>query len=199
MKRLFGWVVLIALVVFGVSYVTSHWPTDARFGCGQTATAAVAHADTADCPASVGAADNDATWAQARLATIRRLGDPTDGLFYDKDGHETHYTSARNADSDTALRVGRAAGVFPATGRPNIVDHVEVKAAAAMRAAGVRQGVMVINYPGGPCAQDQNGDVRPASCLAIVSRLLPAGASLVVWWPPRGGGPLQKTTFSAEG
>jgi len=53
LKRLFGWVVLIALVVFGINYVTNHWPTSARFGCGRTATAAVAHADSADCPASV--------------------------------------------------------------------------------------------------------------------------------------------------
>jgi hypothetical protein len=75
----------------------------------------------------------------------------TSALFYDPDGRETRYTSERNADSDTALSVGRTAGVFPTSGRPNIVDHVEVKAAAGMRKVGVLRGVMVINNPAGPC------------------------------------------------
>lgn len=179
MRRLFGLLVLVALVVFGVSYVASHWPTGSRFGCRGATGPALAHAD-ADCPVDITQADDDATWAAARIRSIPRTGSTATGLFYDPDGHETRYTSERNANSDNALNVGRAARVFPDSGRPNVVDHVEVKATAAMRASGVVQGVLVINNAAGPCGQDIGG---PYSCSAVVPRLLPAGSSLVVWWP----------------
>jgi hypothetical protein len=84
-----------------------------------------------------------------------RTGSTTTGLFYDPDGHETRYISEQDGDSDAALNTGREAGVFPGKGRPNVVDHVEVKAAAAMRAGNVASGVLVVNYPGPPCGEQE--------------------------------------------
>lgn len=97
-----------------------------------------------------------------------------------------HFVSGQDADADNALAVGREAGVFPKVGAPIVVDHVEVKVAAAMRKADVRMGTLLINNSGGPCRVEAGG-VEPQSCLAFLPRLLPAGAELIVWWPdPRG-------------
>ncbi len=191
-QRLLGRLVLIALVVFGLWYVIGHYHGATKFGC--QASGSVAHAANSDCPASIGAADNDAQWAAGRLAAIKgeRL---TTGLFYEVDGHETRYTSEQDSDSDNALRTGQQAGVFPSKGRPNVVDHVEVKAAAAMRSANVSSGVLVINFPGPPCGETPGGPIQPLSCSAIVPRMLSPGATLVVWWQKAGGQP-ESTTFT---
>jgi hypothetical protein len=85
--------------------------------------------------------------------------------------------------------------VFPASGRPNVVDHVEVKVAAAMRDSGETSGVLVINNSGGPCLIDEEGTVAPMSCLAYLPQLLPADATLTVWWPDPSGGQPHKQTF----
>jgi hypothetical protein len=103
--------------------------------------------------------------------------------------------SRRDADSDLALKVGREVGVFPASGRPDVVDHVEVKVAAAMRNGEETAGVLVINNSGGPCLLDEDGDVAPVSCLAYLPRLLPNGATLTVWWPGAGDTSPHKQTF----
>src|SRR6202011_1324262 len=69
-KRLFGWIVLIGMIVFGLSYVAGHSPSGNKFGCG-AAGAAVAHADTTDCPTNIVAADDDSRWAAERYDTIK--------------------------------------------------------------------------------------------------------------------------------
>jgi hypothetical protein len=135
----------------------------------------VAHADSGDCPTSIGAADGDAQWAANRWATIKDTK-VTTGLFYDQDGAEHTYVSGEDSDAthaaDVLRQVGAAAspiGTYPAA------SHVEMKAAVGMRDAGESQGVIVINNPGGPCPGDMG-------CAAAVPRVLPRGAALVVWW-----------------
>jgi hypothetical protein len=54
------------------------------------------------------------------------------------------------------LKIGQEASVFPKVGRPNVVDHVETKVAAAMRQAGVQHGLLVINNSDGPGAPDES-------------------------------------------
>lgn len=193
--RALGRLVLIALVVFGVWYVIDHYQGTSKFGC--QASGAVAHADSADCPNNLEAAAGNRQWAEQRIASMPRSGSTTTGLFYDPDGHETRYTSEQDSDSDSALNVGRQAGVFPSKGRPNVVDHVEVKAAAAMRAGGVTSGVLVINFPGRPCGETPAG-TQPLSCSAIVPRLLSPGTTLVVWWQSPGS-QSESTTFTGGG
>ena len=185
MGKAFGRLVLIALVVFGLWYVFSHYRGAANFGCN-VAAGDVAHAATGGCPDSVAQADSNAQWAGTRIDTIKdeRV---TTGLFYDEDGHEHKYDSSQNSDSDTALQVGRQLGVFPKVGRPSVVDHVEVKVAAVMRSTGVTTGVLVINNPAGPCAR-AGISVEPMSCLASMPRVLPPAATLVVWWRQSDGG-----------
>jgi hypothetical protein len=193
--RAFGRLVLIALVVFGVWYVIDHYHGTSKFGC--QASGAVAHADNGVCPNSLAAAAGDSQWAAQRIASIPRTATTTTGLLYDPDGHETRYTSEQDSDSDAALNVGRQAGAFPSKGRPDVVDHVEVKAAAAMRAGNVTSGVLVINFPGPPCGETPTG-TQPLSCSAIVPRLLPPGTTLVVWWQSVGSQP-KSTTFTGGG
>ncbi|HWE90703.1 MAG TPA: DddA-like double-stranded DNA deaminase toxin [Pseudonocardiaceae bacterium] len=153
----------------------------------------MAHADSADCPSTVESAASDAKWAADRLKTIPRTGSMTTALFYDEDGIEHRFTSQQDDDSEMALRVGRQAGVFPNRGRPVVVDHVEVKAAAGMWDGYLAAGVMVINNSDGPCGRTTDGTVQPLSCLAIVPKLLPPGTTLVVWWQQPGGQPTSKT------
>lgn len=119
---------------------------------------------------------------------------PVLALFYDGDGMLHHFVSGQDADADNSLTVGREAGVFPKVGAPIVVDHVEVKVAAAMRKADVRMDTLVINNPGGPC-RVREGRVEPQSCLAFLPRLLPAGAELIVWWPDPNGGAARSQTF----
>jgi hypothetical protein len=119
----------------------------------------------------------------------------TTGLFYDTDGTKHEFVSARDTASDLALKVGRDAGVFPSSGRPVVVDHVEVKVAAAMRNSGEKAGVLLINNSSGPCRRNAEGDIEPASCLAFLPRLLPTGATLTVWWPDPSGGSLHRQLF----
>ncbi|HEX7661885.1 MAG TPA: DddA-like double-stranded DNA deaminase toxin [Pseudonocardiaceae bacterium] len=199
-QRLIGRVVLVALVVFGVWFAISHYNGVSRFGCQASGhvVAGVAYADGEHCPATVDEASADAQWAADRLATITRTGSMTTGLFYDEDGIERTFTSQQDGDSNTALWVGRQAAVFPNRGRPVVADHVEVKVAAGMRLRGVSTGVLVINNSSGPCARNADEAVQPLSCLAIVPKMLPAGTTLVVWWPQPGGPPMSKTFVGGQ-
>jgi hypothetical protein len=160
-------------VLFGVWYVVSRYHGATTFGCQTSGT--VAHADSTDCPTSIGAADSDAHWAANRWATIKDAK-VTTSLYYDQDGAEHTYVSGEDADAthaaDVLRQVGSAAspiGTYPAA------SHVEIKAAVGMRDAGETQGVIVINNPGGPCTGDMG-------CAAGLPRILPQGAALVVWW-----------------
>lgn len=161
---------------------------------GEPAWLPQAQADSGSCPDGIAGAANDTAWAADRIASIADKK-PTVGLFYDSDGMLHNFDSQKGAGADKALKVGRDAGVFPASGRPYVVDHVEVKVAAAMRDSGEMAGVLVINNSSGPCLPDDEGNVAPMSCLAYLPRLLPAEATLTVWWPATGGGPPRKQTF----
>lgn len=170
-------------------------PSCGRFACGyEPAWIPQAQADSGSCPDGIVAAANDVGWAADRIASIADQK-PTVGLFYDSDGMEHTVDSQKGTDADKALKVGRNAGVFPASGRPNAVDHVEVKVAAAMRDGGETAGVFVINNSGGPCLVDDEGTVAPMSCLSYLPRLLPAHATLTVWWPDPSGGEPHRRSF----
>jgi hypothetical protein len=175
--RLIGRLVLVALVVFAVYFVLTHYYGDtSRFGCESGS--AVARADSPDCPANLETADEDARWAADRLATIPRTTSATIGLFYDVDGHETRYTSGQKDISvriNTFLRESGAVRMPPAGQHP-AATHVETKVAMTMREQHVSQGVLVINNPDGPCP-------GAYSCQQVLDVLLPPGVPLTVWWP----------------
>lgn len=144
-------------------------PSCGRFACGyEPAWLPQAQADSGGCPDDIVGAAADADWAANRITSIadQKL---TAGLYFDADGMVHRFDSRKGADADTALKVGREVGVFPASGRPNVVDHVEVKVAAAMREAGELAGV-----------------------------LLPVGATLTVWWPDPAGGSPRTQTFVGD-
>lgn len=179
MGKLFGRLVLVAVVVFGVWYVVGHYSGTTRFGC--QASAAVAHADSGDCPSGIDTAATSSQWAGGRWDTIKGQK-VTTGLFYDQDGNEHTYSSGEDSDAthaaDVLRQVGAAAspiGSYPAA------THVEVKAAVTMRDTGEGQGVIVINNANGPCPGD-------LGCTAALPRVLPEGAWLVVWWRSSDGG-----------
>ena len=193
LSSLTGILVLSAVLWLLLNFVYA--PSCGRFSCSyEPAWIPVAQADSGSCPDSIAGAANDVAWAADRIDSISDQK-RTAGLFYDSDGMRHDFDSQRGADADKALKVGRAAGVFPASGRPNVVDHVEIKVAAAMRNSGEPTGVLAINNSGGPCRFDDEGDVEPMSCLAYLPRLLPVGAALTVWWPDPSGGPPLKKTF----
>jgi hypothetical protein len=100
----------------------------------------------------------------------------TTTAFYDHDGAEHTYVSGEDDDAphagDVLRQVGAAAspiGTYPTA------THVEIKAAVSMRDAGESRGVIVINNPTGPCPGN-------LGCTAALPRVLPSGATLVVWW-----------------
>lgn len=112
MRRLIGWLVLLGLVAFGISFVAGHWPRDAPFGC-VGAGADIAHADTGDCPTDFTTAEGNRRWAAARYDTIRNAK-VTTGLFYDQDGTEHTFASGEDSDADLANRILHQVGVpFP--------------------------------------------------------------------------------------
>jgi hypothetical protein len=59
-----------------------------------------------------------------------------------------------------------------------VAGHVEAKAAALMRYAEDRYGVLVINNPAGPCPYASN-----IGCENAMRLILPKGSTIVVWWP----------------
>lgn len=176
LKRTIGRLVLVATAVFGIWFTVSHYHGRIeRFGC--PAGSVVAHADSADCPIDIDAAAADAPWAADRIATIAGAK-LTTGLFYDVDGHETHFVSGRediSARIDAFLE-NTGAAAMPPSGGFAAADHVEAKAAMTMRENHVDKGVLVINNPGGPCP-------GPYSCRKVIVVLLRPGAALTVWWP----------------
>jgi archaellum component FlaG (FlaF/FlaG flagellin family) len=202
MKRSLGLAVLVGVFALIFGYTGLHWPGDTKFDCGRTG-AATAHANTTDCPANLGQAMSDAPWAAARIAAINAevAANPnsytkkyTHGELYEQDGTAHWYDSGQDADADSAEQVGRALRVFGPVGRVAATEHVEVKVSARMRTANVTQAVLVINNPGGPCGvdEDEPGVFR---CAVVVPKILPAGASLTVWWPGRTPGTAQVTTY----
>jgi hypothetical protein len=114
---------------------------------------------------------------------------------YDEAGEPTTITSGRDNAADIALKVGRDAGAFPQNARPNVVDHVEVEVAAAMREDGVAHALVIINNELGPCSPDET---LPYTCVNIVPKVLAPGAELWVVWED-GQGQLKKRQFVGEG
>lgn len=195
LKRLFGRLVLVVVVVLGLWFVVSHYHGNRQFGCEIQLVAA--DGDSGDCPADLNQAAHDAEWATARIDAINarvaaNVKKYIYGEFYDNDGIAHWYESGQDADADNAQAVGRMAGVLPAHGTAITVEHVEVKVAARMRQATIGAGVLVINNPAGPCGQDIKGQY---SCVVLVPRLLPFGASPVVWWPGSDGQHPQQVTM----
>jgi hypothetical protein len=193
MSSLTGIVVVAAVLWLLLNF--AYAPSCGRFACSYVPYwVPQAQADSGGCPDSLQGAATDAGWAADRIASIADEK-VTAGLLFDADGEPHTFASAKDADADKALKVGRDAGVFPSSGRPYVVDHVEMKVAAAMRDSGEKAGVLVINNSEGPCKRSEEGEVEPASCLAYLPKLLPAGATLTVWWPDPGGGAPHRQTF----
>ncbi len=179
MKRLLGWVVLIGVIVFGLSYVAGHWPS----GCGSTGVA-VAHADTGGCPTTVQGLAEDSSWAQQRVQSL--AGQPeTAGKLYSTGlvgGFQVRtFSSGYNADATRADHVIADAGIVPAGRSLNVAAHVEVQAAAFMRAEDITYAVLVINKSSGVCGV-QVAD-QPFTCNAVIPGILPKGSILAVWSP----------------
>lgn len=191
LSSLTGLVVLAAVLWLLPNFVYA--PSCGRFSCSYVPSwLPVASADSGSCPDAIAGAMSDAGWAADRLEGIAKLKE-TAGLFYDADGMRHEYDSSRDEASRRAWEVERDIGVFDPRGPSFVVDHVEIKVAAAMRESGVMSGLLVINKTDGPCGRNKDGSIDPASCLSVVPRLLPEGAELVVWWPGANGGPVSRT------
>jgi hypothetical protein len=139
----------------------------APFGCDASAVATARAADDA-CPSNLDAAVTDAAWAAARLSAIKDKK-KTVGVHYDSDGTAHEFTSGRDGDAEKAQEY-----LGMKSGRPWVVEHVEVKIAARMRDGGETHGVVVINNE--PCE-------GVMSCPAAVRAILPEGSQLTIWSP----------------
>lgn len=177
LKRLFGRVVLVVVVLLALWFVVSRYHGNDQFGCQIHLVAA----GTDDCPTTLDQAAADAQWAAARITTIAH--DPiTTGLLYDEDGHEEKISSGEGgpayeqAQGYLAAYSGAIVGDLP-RGK-QAAGHVEPKAAAMIRTAGQLKGVLVINNPGGPCAYASG-----IGCGRAMRLILPVGSTIVVWWP----------------
>ncbi|GAB3443635.1 hypothetical protein GCM10027436_30800 [Actinophytocola sediminis] len=163
-------------------------PSCGRFACGYEPSwwpQASADSATGDgCPDGLHDAANDAEWAADRLTSLKDAdAKVTTGLFFDADGTEHAIGSGFDEDADLAEQALRGVGVeFPPVGRHPAAAHVETKIAALMRENAITYGVVVINNPRGPCGADPASE-RRFSCGVAVPAILPAGSTLVVWFP----------------
>ena len=87
-------------------------------------------------------------------------------------------------------------GALPPGVKAFVADHVEMKVAADMRDGDVDAMVLVINKAEGPC-DAVDGNVKPASCRALVAGVLPEDATLTVWWRPEAG-TMTSATFTGD-
>ena len=188
LSSLTGIVVMAAVLWLLLNFVYA--PSCGRFACSyEPSWIPQAQADSGSCPDSIEQAADDAEWAAARAESIPRTDRKTTGLLYDSDGAEHSFTSgekddAANEAAATLQEVGAPAspiGTYPAA------SHVEVKAAAAMRSGNVKNGVLVINHPGGPCPGE-------LGCTTALPLVLSEGATLTVWWPSEQGMTSQQFT-----
>lgn len=184
LKRLFGRLVLVVVVVLGLCFVISHYHGNDQFGCQIDLSAA--HADDNSCPTTLGQAANDAQWAADRIATIADEHITT-GLLYDGDGHEEKIVSGRAGSAyESVLRYLAPYPSSVVRDRPKGVDaagHVEPKATAMMRDSQLTFGVLVINNPNGPCVYASG-----QGCGVIMQLILSERSTIVVWWPGGGHG-----------
>jgi hypothetical protein len=186
LSSLTGILVMAAVLWFLLNFLYA--PSCGRFSCSyEPAWWPRVAADAGDgCPGSWQEAIDDEQWLRDRLESVSDKK-VTTGIAYDEDGEPTTFVSGRDDAAQTALKVGRDAGVLAQNVRPGVVDHVEVKVAAAMREGGVTQL--------GPCSPDET---LPYTCVKIVPRMLAVGAELLVVWEDRQG-QLQKRSFVGEG
>lgn len=194
LSSLTGIVVMAAVLWFLLNFLYA--PSCGRFSCSyEPAWWPRAAADAGDgCPGSWQEAIDDEQWLRDRLESVsdKKI---TTGIAYDEAGEPTTFVSGRDDAAQTALKVGRDAGVLAQNVRPGVVDHVEVKVAAAMREGDVTHALLIINNELGPCSPDET---LPYTCVKIVPRLLAAGAELLLVWEDRHG-QLQKRSFVGEG
>lgn len=193
LSSLTGILVLVAVLWFLLNFVYA--PSCGRFSCSyEPAWWPQAQADTGSgCPESLQEALSDEGWLRDRLDSIKDK-DITTGIVYDEDGEPTRIASGRDAAAKTAVEVGHDVGAFPQPGSPTVVDHVEVKVAAAMRRANIKQALLVINNADGPC---DPGTTKPYTCNSLVPKLLAPGAELLVVWEDAKG-QLQSQRFVGE-
>lgn len=189
LSSLTGIMVMVAVLWLLLNFVYA--PSCGRFSCNyEPAWWPQAAADTGDgCPGSWQEAANDQQWLRERIESL------DDKNAYDDDGVPTTFVSGRDDAADVALKGGRDVGVFPQNVRLSVVDHVEVKVAAAMRQGGVTRGLLVINKASGPCSPDET---LPFTCVNIVPKMLKTGAELVVVWKDDHG-QLHSRRFAGEG
>lgn len=178
MSTLFKLAAIVAAVVI-VIQIGRNLSGHTSLTCGLSG-AGVAHADTSDCLDLHNAAV-DPAWAaqQQQRLTGSAL---TTGLLY----------TTSSADPSPPIKSGETGHAFdiavlylqPYAGK-QIIDrppghqaagHVEAKAAALLRAATRKFGVLVINNS--PCTYASG-----VGCDVAMTLILPIGSSIVVWWP----------------
>lgn len=169
MKRLVA--IVIAVVVLTLIYTRYH---DVGGQQCQVLGAGVAHADmTEDC---LHQNARSATWANAQQTMMMMNDAPetTGMLFTDPNGTDSTMIRSGKLGPGYALALGHLTG----PGRQQAAEHVEPQAAALMRDAGTKFGVLVINNDDGLCSY-----VMRVGCQVVVGRILPSGSTMVVWAP----------------
>jgi hypothetical protein len=196
LQRAFGRLVLVVAIVLALYFVITHYHGGPS-GC-DAAGSGIAHADTGSCPATVQGLAEDSSWARQRIQSL--AGQPeTAGKLYSPGlvgGFQVRtFSSGYNADATRADQAIADAGIVPAGRSLNVAAHVEVQAAAFMRAEGVTYAVLVINKLGGVCGVETAD--QPFTCNAVIPGILPKGSTLVVWSPVEVQG--QRTSLKFEG
>ena len=169
---------IVAVVVIAIQ-IGRNIADHMRPACGLSGTG-VAHADTSGCLDLHNAAV-DPAWAaqQQQRLTGSTL---TTGLLYTTNSTDPGppITSGETGHSfDIAMRyLGPYAGkqIIDRPPGHQAAGHVEAKAAALMRAADRKFGVLVINNA--PCTYASG-----VGCGVAMTLILPIGSSVVVWWP----------------
>jgi hypothetical protein len=195
LQRAFGRLVLVVAIVLGLYFVITHYHGIA--GC-DAAGAGVAHADSGGCPTTVQGLAEDVSWAGQRIQSL--AGQPeTVGKLYSPglvSGFQARtFNSGYNADATRADQAIADAGIVPAGRSLNVAAHVEVQAAAFMRAQGITYAVLVINKLGGVCGVETVD--QPFTCNAVIPGILPKGSILAVWSPVEVHG--QRKSLKFEG
>ena len=176
MKRLLGWIVLIGMIVFGLSYVIGHWPNGSKFGCG-VAGVVMAQADTAGGCVTVDQAATDPSWAQKQQAGIRSAYFDHRPVLHQQRCHraDSHQRLDRRAVGSGRRQPADLAELpkLLEKAKPTVAADVETKIAEMMRESGATNGVVAINHP-----KMCDGAM---GCTTAVAAILPVGSVLHVW------------------
>jgi hypothetical protein len=146
--------VVIIVIQVGKS-LASHTSGECGLASGD-----VAHADAGACPSTVAELAVDSTWAQQRIQDLAGQPATTGKLYFPGliGGFQVNTFTSGYADAAEADQAIVDAGIVPSGRRLNVAAHVEVKAAAFMRARGITYAVLVINMPGGVCGAREKAD-----------------------------------------